>query len=153
MKKSAFAAQKVTWVWPFCLFSNGALVSYINRERNQTGVFMKKTTMIKSNRKFRYLYNRGKSLANPWLALYVLKNKQGQNTLGITVNKKIGKAVVRNRIKRLIKESYRLMEDQIKDGYDVIVVSRFKMAHADFHKTDRALRDLARKLDILEEKP
>ncbi|MGI6030013.1 MAG: ribonuclease P protein component [Eubacteriales bacterium] len=113
---------------------------------------MKKTSMIKSNRKFRFLYTRGKTQANSYLALYAHKNKSGENTLGITVNKKIGKAVVRNRIKRLIKESYRLMEDEFQNGLDIVVVSRFRMAHADYHKTARAMRDLAKKLSLLEEK-
>ena len=105
--------------------------------------------MIKSNQKFRFLYRKGKTLANPYLALYAFPNKQNKNMLGITVNKKIGKAVVRNRIKRLIKESYRLSEDRIKDGYDIIVVSRFKMAGADFKRTNRSFLDLCGKLDLL----
>ncbi len=126
---------------------------------NQCGSFflpegagsMKKTQTIKSNRTFRFLYRKGRSYANPYLALYAHKNRNGTNSIGITVNKKIGKAVVRNRIKRLIRESYRCHEDSIADGYDLVVVSRFKMAGSDFHKTEKALLDGLRHLGMWKE--
>lgn len=112
---------------------------------------MKKTQTIKSNRTFRFLYRKGKSYANPYLALYAHKNRNGINSIGITVNKKIGKAVVRNRIKRLIRESYRCHEGSVQDGYDLVVVSRFKMAGADYHRTERALIDGLKHLGIWQE--
>jgi ribonuclease P protein component len=68
---------------------------------------------MKYNRDFKRLYSRGKSIAAGYLVLYYQKNKLEKNVLGITVTKKLGKAVVRNRVRRLIRECYRLREDEM----------------------------------------
>ncbi|MGN1098543.1 MAG: ribonuclease P protein component [Clostridia bacterium] len=93
---------------------------------------MKNTVSIKENKDFKKLYYRGKSVANEYLVVYYRKNKCPYCRLGLTVSGKVGKAVVRNRIRRLIKESYRLMEDRISPGTDIVVVARGKAAGADF---------------------
>lgn len=87
---------------------------------------MKKTEMLKQNNRFRYLYAKGKTIVTPVFILYYKKNKCCINRLGITVSKKIGGAVERNRVKRIIKEAYRLLEDEMLDGYDFVFVSRTK---------------------------
>lgn len=85
---------------------------------------MEKTTSLKKNYQFRMVYSRGKSVANRHLVVFVLKNRDECNKLGVSVSKKVGKSVVRNRVKRLIKESYRNLENDIKTGYDIIVIAR-----------------------------
>jgi len=83
------------------------------------------------------------------LVVYFKKNRYGQNRLGITVSKKVGNAVTRNRVRRLIKENYRLMEAEVRDGFDVVVVARARMAEADFHACRAALYSLFGKCGLL----
>ena len=87
---------------------------------------MKKTKSLKENRVFRQLYAKGKSDVYPLFILYFKRNNREFNTLGITVSKKTGNAVLRNRAKRVIKEAYRLSEHKIKSGYHFVFVARGK---------------------------
>ncbi len=79
---------------------------------------------LKKNYQFKTVYNRGKSAANHFLVMYILKNGRASNRLGVSVSKKVGKSVVRSHKTRLIKENYRLMEDGLKGGYDIIFIAR-----------------------------
>lgn len=103
---------------------------------------MVKTEPIKRNKEFRYLYRKGKTAVNKYLVIYFASNKEGKNKLGITVSKKLGKAVKRNRAKRLIKEAYRLLESHIKNGVDIVIVSRGKTVFSDGNTIREALFDL-----------
>lgn len=85
---------------------------------------MKKTKSIKLNKDFKRLYYRGKSVVRGNLVVYALKNRADTNRLGITCGKAVGKAVKRNRVKRLLREGYRLMEDRLLNGYDIVLVAR-----------------------------
>ncbi|MCL2336867.1 MAG: ribonuclease P protein component, partial [Firmicutes bacterium] len=85
---------------------------------------MKFTESLKKNYQFRFVYNRGKSIANRQLVMYIYPNGTMCNRLGISVSKKVGKSVVRSRVTRLIRESYRLVEDKVSKGYDIIVIAR-----------------------------
>ena len=112
---------------------------------------MKFTQSIKKNFQFRFVYNKGKSLANRLLVRYVVKNKKytDTNRLGISVSKKVGKSVVRSRVTRLIKESYRLSEEDIKQGYDIVVIARVSANGADYKEINKALLSLLKKHDLL----
>ena len=89
---------------------------------------MKNTLIIKRNTDFRRLYYRGKSQVAPALVTYALKNHSAQNRLGITVTKKIGSAVARNRCKRIIRAAYRALEPGLPSGWDFVFVARSRTA-------------------------
>ncbi len=89
---------------------------------------MLNTISLKLNKDFRRLYGRGQSLVSSVIVVYVMRNKLHINRLGITVSKKNGCAVVRNRVRRIIKEAYRLLEPNLKKGYDLVLVARGKTA-------------------------
>ena len=110
---------------------------------------MDHTVSLKLNHVFRRLYSRGKSAVNPCLALYCRKNNLGYTRLGITVGVKLGKAVVRNRTRRRIREAYRLHEDRFLPGYDLVMVARVKAGHSRYREIERSLLSLAGKLGLL----
>lgn len=85
---------------------------------------MKFTESLRKNSDYRKVYNKGKSYANKNLVMYIMKNDTDINRLGISVSKKVGNSVVRHRIKRLIKEGYRLLEDDFEYGYDIVIIAR-----------------------------
>ncbi len=82
------------------------------------------TETLNRNKDFLTLYNRGKTIVSPYVAIYVRKNKLGYNRLGITAGKKIGGAVERNRAKRVIRAAYREAEEQLPVGIDMVIVAR-----------------------------
>ena len=92
----------------------------------------------------------GKSIANRHLVLYMVKNgTHDHNRLGISVSKKVGKSVVRSHVTRLIRESYRSMEEEVKSGYDFVVIARVSCAAASYHEVCRSLRHLFKKQQLL----
>jgi len=82
---------------------------------------MKKTIVIKRRYEFKKLFSKGKFFYGKNITLYVLKNNFERNRLGIAVGKKSGKAVERNKIKRLIRENYKISEECLKCGYDILI--------------------------------
>lgn len=112
---------------------------------------MNKTVSIKLNRDFRFLYKRGKSAVSPVLAIYAKKTKNTSNRIGITVSTKVGKAVVRNRVRRRIREAYRINEGRFIDGCDVIIVARVRASSVSFNDIEKNLLRLSASLGILRE--
>lgn len=110
---------------------------------------MRHTVSLKKNSQFRVVYHRGKSFANRRLVLYALKNGKTENALGVSVSKKVGKSVVRSRVSRLIKESYRLDEEKIKTGYDLVFIARNAAAAATFWEIQDSMRHLLKKQGLL----
>lgn len=110
---------------------------------------MKCTESLKKNYQFRTVYGRGRSLANRLLVAYVLANGLPQNRLGLSVSKKVGKSVTRSRVARLIRESYRLQEMDMKIGLDIVIIARAGAADADFYAIGKSLRHLLRKHGVL----
>jgi ribonuclease P protein component len=80
--------------------------------------------VLKNSREFGHVYRSGKSYANKYLVMYVLNNELSSNRIGISASKKIGNSVVRHRITRLIRESYRLNESMFNSGLDIVIVAR-----------------------------
>lgn len=100
---------------------------------------MKNTVSIKQNFEFRRLYHKGKSAGNRFLVLYVRKNRLSHNRLGLTVSVKLGGAVQRNRVKRLLREAYRLQEDKFLEGIDIVLVARSRAVGATYHEIEKSL--------------
>ena len=110
---------------------------------------MKKTVSLKENHLFRRLYSKGQSAVSPYLAVYVRKNGRSGNRLGVTVSTKLGHAVVRNKVRRRLREIYRLHEDEIVPGVDLVVVARVKAAHASYRQLESSFLKLCGKLGVL----
>lgn len=102
---------------------------------------------VKLNREFRYAYKRGKKTVSSYIVLHYVKNGKGSNRLGITVSK-LPTAVLRNRAKRLIRESYRKYLADIPGGYNFIIVARSRMADASLSDVDKAMEYCLRKSDL-----
>ena len=109
---------------------------------------MKYSCALKLNHIFRRLYHTG-AVANGYLVLYAKPNRLNVNRVGITVSKKLGHAVVRNRVRRRLREVYRLNEDRFAPGWDIVAVARSRSIHADFSKLTQAYLALADKLGVL----
>ena len=110
---------------------------------------MKFSTSLKLNHVFRRRY-RTNGQANSCLVLYARKNRTGTNRVGITVSKKLGKAVVRNRVRRRLREVYRLNEEQFLPGYDIVIVARSRAVDVSFQKLTESLLTLSGQAGILE---
>lgn len=109
---------------------------------------MKFSSSLKLNHIFRRLYHTG-GQANSFLVLYARPNRSAANRVGVTVGKKLGKAVVRNRVRRRLREVYRLNEHRFTPGWDIVVVARSRCIKADFQKLTAAYLSLAEKAGIL----
>ena len=109
---------------------------------------MKFSSALKLNHIFRRLYATS-GHANSYLVLYARKNRTGENRVGITVSKKLGKAHIRNRARRRLREVYRLNEEKFQPGWDIVGVARTKSIHGDFQKLTEAYLQLAAKAGIL----
>ena len=100
---------------------------------------MKNTVSLKENHEFRRLYHRGVSTAGRHLVLYCRKNRLGYNRLGLTVSAKLAGAVQRNRVKRLLREAYRLHEDEFARGVDLVLVARSRAVGATYWEIEKSL--------------
>ena len=109
---------------------------------------MKFTTSLKKNHEFKRLYNKGKSAASQCAVVYCRRNGRQENRLGVTVSTKIGGAVQRNRIRRRLKEIYRLNEDKITPGYDVVIVARMRSRYAGYREIETSVLSLFQKLKL-----
>ena len=97
---------------------------------------------LKKNQDFQNVYSNGKSYANKYLVMYVLENHLQKNRIGISVSKKVGNSVIRHRITRLIRESYRLQEDVFNSGLDIVVIARATARNVGYHEIESALMHL-----------
>lgn len=89
--------------------------------------FIMKIVKLKENRDFRRVYNKGKSFVCPFFVVYINKNRTNETRLGITVGKKIGNAVKRNRAKRVITAAFSTVCPKIISGYDFVIVARTRI--------------------------
>lgn len=99
---------------------------------------------VKKNQDFQKIYKEGKSYANKYLVMYLLENEKEYNRLGISVSKKVGNSVVRHRVTRLIRESYRLNEKKFHSGWDIVVVARAAARGRSYKEIESALLHLGK---------
>ena len=111
---------------------------------------MNKQHTLKKNSDFRRLYAKGKSAVNPYLVVYSRKNGMGFNRVGFTVSAKLGNAVTRNRIRRQLREIYRLHSNEFKNGKDFVIVARSRCIRGEYQKMDASFIAACRELDLLE---
>ena len=114
---------------------------------------MKSTTTVKQNYEFRRMYAKGKSGVSSCLVVYYRKNRLGHNRLGVTVSTKLGHAVVRNRVRRRLREIFRLNQSGLAQGYDMILVARTRAVGAEYRELERAFLNVCGKLGLREKKP
>ena len=112
---------------------------------------MKRTATLKNNCDFRRLYGRGKSFQGPALVSYVLKNRAGICRMGITVSKKTGNAVSRNRSRRVIRAAYSSLEGKIKGNYDFVFVARSKTKYLKSYEIQQIMESQLIKAGVIVE--
>jgi ribonuclease P protein component len=117
------------------------------RTGTQETVRVMKTVSLKENRDFRRLYHKGQSVVGACMVIYTQPNRLGCNRLGITASTKVGGAVERNRARRRLKESFRLMG--LKNGFDVVIVARKRAVTAPFYSIQTEMRELFIKIKML----
>lgn len=114
---------------------------------------MKKTVTIKKNYEFRQIFSKGKFYYGKSIHMYIHQNKSDINKIGIALSKKAGKAVKRNRIKRLVRENYRVYEKYIKIGYNILIILNKKenIEKIDFYDIKKDFENIFEKAKILNE--
>ena len=106
------------------------------------------TLSLNQNHEFRRIYAKGRSAATPLVVLYCRRNGSGLNRYGITVGTKLGKAVVRNRIRRRLREIYRLNAPRLRQGYDLVIVARSRAVGCAYRKLDAAFLHACESLEL-----
>ena len=105
---------------------------------------------LKKNYQFQFVYKTGKSYANKLFVMYVKENGTETNRIGISVSKKVGNSVVRHRVARLVRESYRLHEKVFNSGLDIVIVARQTAATATYSDVESAILHLSKLHKIIE---
>ena len=105
--------------------------------------------ILKKKKDFQAVYSRGKSYANRFLVLYVFRSNGFQGKVGFAAGKKLGNAVKRNRVKRLLRESYRMNQGAIKEGVSLLLVGRKATVDAGCQDLEKAFLALAKKAGIM----
>lgn len=109
---------------------------------------MKNISVIKKNKEFKKVYKYGKSYADKNLVFFLLKNKENQLKVGITTAKRINKAVVRNKIRRRLKEIVRKNKNNIKDGYYLVIMCRIRGKNSSYKELEHSFIKLAKRTNI-----
>lgn len=110
---------------------------------------MLNTQSLKKNHLFRRMYARGRSSVGKSIVVYCRRNGLEHNRLGLTVGTKVGKAVVRNKVRRRLREAYRLDEGSYKRGYDIVIVARSHAAETSYQELAEHLRRQSEKLGLI----
>ncbi|MDY4920467.1 MAG: ribonuclease P protein component [Phascolarctobacterium sp.] len=112
---------------------------------------LKKINKLKSKKKFQFVYGKGRTVVDPLSVFYVLAGQQDDLKLGLAVGKKLGCAVVRNKVKRKMREVFRHHQSELKKGYHIVWVARQKLTKADLKTFERVFLRLAKRAALLQE--
>lgn len=112
---------------------------------------MKKILTLKKNYEFRYILNKGKVYYGNQIIVYINKNKSNNNILGIAINTKLGKAVIRNRVKRLIRENYQIINNHLNQGYNIVFLwnKKTNIKQADYFEIKKDMQNIFKKAKML----
>jgi ribonuclease P protein component len=113
---------------------------------------MKNEGRLKKSKEFGYVYKRGKSYADRFLIMYIVPNNSQSNKVGFSVSKKVGNSVKRNKIKRRLREIFRLNNNDIKKGYNLVFIPRAQISKAEYKDIENSMINLFKKAKILENK-
>jgi ribonuclease P protein component len=109
---------------------------------------MNKKIGLAKNKEFSYVFNKGKSVADRLLVLYAVPNDKNITRFGYSVGKKVGKAVTRNRYKRILREIRRQNQSRIKEGFDCVIIARPKILGESYGEIEKSFKKLADKAKI-----
>lgn len=112
---------------------------------------MKRFNSIKKNEEFRYVYKNGKSYANKYLVMYLVKTDSEKSRIGISVSKKVGNSVVRHHFTRLVRECFRLNEEKFQYSADIVIVARVQAKDAGYKEILSSFLHLCRLHKLLKE--
>ena len=114
-------------------------------------LILKFTSTLKKNHEFKRLYSKGKSAASQCVVVYCRRNGKDGNRIGFTVSTKVGGAVQRNLIRRRLREIYRLNEEKLRSGYDIVIVARVRSRYVGYYEMESSVLSLFRKLNIMKD--
>jgi ribonuclease P protein component len=135
--------------WKKVLFPS--ILTIIRKPSFLPRFFLKRKRNVESlkNPDFKRVYSSGRSRADRSIVMYVLENGLDRNRIGITVSKKVGNSVVRSRVKRIIKEAYRLRQTSFVPGWDIVVIARGSSVDKKSTDMEKSLMKLAANLKII----
>ncbi len=111
----------------------------------------KKINKLKSKKSFQFVYGKGRTVVDPMSVFYIVADQGDSLKIGLAVGKKLGCAVVRNRVKRLMRETFRMHQAQLKKGYHIVWVARQKLTKADLKTFERVFLRLVKRAALLQE--
>lgn len=107
---------------------------------------------LRKNSDFRKIYSKKKSYANKFLVMYISENGTDTLRLGVSVSKKVGNSIVRHRLARLIRESFRLNSSAVRRGIDLVVVARAGLKDKSYKETESAMLHLLKLHKVMVQK-